>query len=410
MSKQVRKLLSGNEATAEGGIAAGVRFFAGYPISPSTEIAEVMARRLPEVGGKFIQMEDEIASITACIGASLTGAKTMDATSGPGFSLKAENLGLAIMLEAPLVLVDVQRVGPSTGIATLPSQGDVMMARWGTHGDHPIIALAPWSVEECFRMAVQAVNLSEQFRIPVLIMSDAIIGYMKEAVTLPSADEIEIVNRPRPTVGPKEKTYLPYGADSTLVPPMANYGDGYHWYANSSVHDQHGFEATAKNDEAEYLLWRLHAKLAQHRPEVVFSENYMLDDAEIVLFAYGSVARSALAAAHTAREQGIKVGLLRPKTLWPFVDQEVKAIARMPQVKAILVPELNMGQMVIPVREAASRYTQVISLPHFDGTLIKPTKILKAINDVLTGRLTDDDEYTPPLALSRHPELVRLSA
>lgn len=405
--EKVRKLLSGNEATAEGGIAAGVRFFAGYPISPSTEIAEVMSRRLPEVGGKFIQMEDEIASITACIGASLAGAKTMDATSGPGFSLKAENLGLAVMLETPLVLVDVQRVGPSTGIATLPSQGDVMMARWGTHGDHPIIAVAPWSVEESFRMTVQAVNLSEQFRIPVLIMSDAVIGYMKEAVTLPDASEIEIVNRPRPTSGPKEKKYLPYGADSTLVPPMANYGEGYHWYANSSVHDQHGFEATAKNDEAEYLLWRLHAKLSKHRPEVVFTEDYMLDDAEVVLFAYGSVARSALAAARIAREHGVKVGLLRAKTLWPFADQEVRAVAQMPQVKAIIVPELNMGQMVTPVREAASAYTQVISLPHFDGTLIKPMKIVKAVQDVLSGRLTADDEYTPQLAFDRHPELVR---
>jgi len=396
------KLMSGNEAVAEGAIAAGVRFFAGYPISPSTEIAEVMSRRLPEVGGKFIQMEDEIASLAAVIGASLTGMKAMDATSGPGFSLKAENLGLAVMLETPLVLVDVQRVGPSTGIATLPAQGDVMMARWGTHGDHSIIALAPWSVEECFYLTVKAVNLSEQFRTPVLLMSDAVIGYMKERVILPDPASLELVNRPRPRFAAGEGEYLPYGADSTLVPPMAAYGEGYHWYANSSYHDQHGFEATANNCEAEYLLWRLHAKITEHRPEVMMTESYELDDAEIVLFAYGSVARAALAAVRQARQQGLKLGLLRAKTLWPFADEEVKAIAQMPNVKAIMVPELNMGQMVTEVRAAAGAHVPVIGLPHYDGTMIKPTSIIAAAERFYRGELTEETRQIPELAIARH--------
>ncbi len=396
------KLMSGNEAVAEGAIAAGVRFFAGYPISPSTEIAEVMSRRLPEVGGKFIQMEDEIASIAAVIGASLTGVKAMDATSGPGFSLKAENLGLAVMLETPLVLVDVQRVGPSTGIATLPSQGDVMMARWGTHGDHSIIALAPWSVEEAFHLTVKAVNLSEQFRSPVLLMSDAVIGYMKERITLPDPASLQLVERLRPQFKPGEGEYLPYGTDSSLVPPMAAFGEGYHWYANSSYHDQHGFEATAKNDEAEYLLWRLHAKITNHRPEVVFTENYMLDDAEIVLFAYGSVARSALAAVRQARQQGLKLGLLRAQTLWPFADQEVKAVAQLPHVKAIFVPEMNMGQMVTEVRAAAGAHVPVLGIPHYDGTMLKPAKILDAVNRFDRGELTEETRQIPELAIARH--------
>jgi 2-oxoglutarate/2-oxoacid ferredoxin oxidoreductase subunit alpha len=396
------KLMSGNEAVAEGGLAAGVRFFAGYPISPSTEIAEVMSRRLPELGGKFIQMEDEIASIAAVIGASLTGVKAMDATSGPGFSLKAENLGLAVMLETPLVLVDVQRVGPSTGIATLPAQGDVMMARWGTHGDHSIIALAPWSVEESFYLTVKAVNLSEQFRTPVLLMSDAIIGYMKERVTLPDPASLELVERPRPRTAPGEGEYLPYGADSTLVPPMASFGEGYHWYANSSYHDQHGFEATANNKEAEYLIWRLHAKIDEHRPEVMLTESYMMDDAEIVFFAYGSVARSALAAVRQGRERGLKLGLFRAKTLWPFADQEVKQIAQMPNVKAIIVPEMNMGQLVTEVRAAAGAHVPVISLPHYNGRMIEPEMILTAVERFYRGELTEETKQFPELAIARH--------
>ncbi|MCL4458433.1 MAG: 2-oxoacid:acceptor oxidoreductase subunit alpha [Chloroflexi bacterium] len=372
------QLLSGNEACVEGALAAGVRFFAGYPITPSSEIAELMAKRLPEVDGKFIQMEDEIASLAAVIGASLAGLKAMDATSGPGFSLKAENLGLAIMMEVPCVIVNVQRVGPSTGMATSPAQGDVMMSRWGTHGDHPIIVLSPWSVRETFDLTVRAVNLSERFRTPVILLSDAIIARMREDIELPG--EVEIVDRPRPTVLPA--AYRPYAAIPSDVPPMADFGSGYHWYANSSMHDENGFEATGDPQAARALISRLHAKIERHREEIVHTVEEMMDDAEIALFAYGCVARSARAAMRIARTMGLQVGLIRGVTLWPFPEEEVRAAAE--RVRAIVVPEMNAGQLVEKVREAAGGRTKVISLPRYDGVLITPEQILEVLKRVLT--------------------------
>lgn len=371
-------MLSGNEACVEGALAAGVRFFAGYPITPSSEIAELMAKRLPEVDGKFIQMEDEIASLAAVIGASLAGLKAMDATSGPGFSLKAENLGLAIMMEVPCVIVNVQRVGPSTGMATSPAQGDVMMSRWGTHGDHPIIVLSPWSVRETFDLTVRAVNLSERFRTPVILLSDAIIARMREDIELPG--EVEIVDRPRPTVLPA--AYRPYAAIPSDVPPMADFGSGYHWYANSSMHDENGFEATGDPQAARALISRLHAKIERHREEIVHTVEEMMDDAEIALFAYGCVARSARAAMRIARTMGLQVGLIRGVTLWPFPEEEVRAAAE--RVRAIVVPEMNAGQLVEKVREAAGGRTKVISLPRYDGVLITPEQILEVLKRVLT--------------------------
>ncbi len=370
-------LLSGNEACVEGAIRAGVRFFAGYPITPSSEIAETMARRLPEVGGKFIQMEDEIGSISAIVGASLAGLKVMDATSGPGLSLKAEGLGLAVMLEVPCVLVNVQRMGPSTGMATLPSQMDVMMSRWGTHGDHPIIVISPCSVRETFELTVKAVNLAERFRSPVILLSDAVVARMREKVVLPG--EVEIVNRVRPAVLPEQ--YRPYAAGPNGVAPMADFGSGYYWYANSSVHDENGYEATSKPEVATRLLQRLHAKIYEHLNELPQGEAFMMDDAEVAVYAYGITARAAKAAVRMARERGLKVGLLRPVTIWPFlsglVDPYVSGLT------ALLVPELNMGQLVDKVREVVGGRSKVESLSRYDGQIITPEQILVAVTKIM---------------------------
>ncbi|MBI2304908.1 MAG: 2-oxoacid:acceptor oxidoreductase subunit alpha [Chloroflexi bacterium] len=371
--------MSGNEACAEGALAAGVRFFAGYPITPSSEIAEIMSRRLPQLGGVFIQMEDEIASLGAVIGASLTGLKTMDATSGPGFSLKMENLGLAIMLEAPCLIVNVQRVGPSTGMATFPAQGDVLMTRWGTHGDHPIIALAPSSVAECFHLTVKAVNLAERFRTPVILLSDALLASLREKVSLPT--DVERVERKR-AVAPPE-SYRPYAPDDTGVPPFVPYGAGYRWYASSSLHDEDGHEATSDTQVAHGLIQRLHGKIYDHLSEIVLAQEESMADAHIAILAYGSVARSARGAVRMAREKEIKAGLLRPITLWPFPADMVRRWAD--QVEAIIVPEMNTGQMVEKVREAGGGRTQVLSLPRWDGRLIPPEDILEKIEEVARG-------------------------
>jgi 2-oxoglutarate ferredoxin oxidoreductase subunit alpha len=368
-----KALLSGNEAVAEGALAAGVRFFAGYPISPSSEIAAVMARRLPALGGVFLQMEDEIASLAAVIGASLTGMKAMDATSGPGLSLKAENIGLAIMLEVPCVIVDAQRVGPSTGMATYPAQGDVMFARWGTHGDHPIIALIPSTVQECFSEAVRAVNLAERFRTPVLLMTDAVIAGLHEVIDLP--DSVQTMERKKPTV-PREQ-YKPYAADADGVPPMAAFGTGYRWYANSSMHDEGSFEATARPEVAPALIKRLHDKINNYASEIIVTEEEMLDDAEVGVFAFGSSARAARAAVRQARAQGVRAGLLKTLTLWPFPSEAVGRLAG--RVKRLVVPEMNTGQMVDMVRSVACGKTDVVSVTRYDGQLITPEEILAGI-------------------------------
>ncbi|MBI3978101.1 MAG: 2-oxoacid:acceptor oxidoreductase subunit alpha [Chloroflexi bacterium] len=372
------QLLSGNEACAEGALAAGVRFFAGYPISPSNQIAEVMARRLPALGGKFIQMEDEIGSLAAVIGASLAGLKAMDATAGPGFSLKQENLGLAVMLEVPLVIVNVQRVGPSTGMATLPAQGDVMQARWGTHGDHSIIVLAPTSVRECFDLTVRAVNLAEKYRTPVVVLTDASIAYLREIVELP--DRVETVDRVRPV---QREGYRPYAAGPDGVPPMAEYGAGYRWYANSSMHDEHSAEATGNPEVARALIGRLHAKIEQGADEIVAVERRLMEDARVAVFAYGSPARAAWGAVKQARARGLSAGLVKTLTLWPFPEAIVREVAG--RVDAIVVPEMNTGQLVGKVREAAEGRTRVVSLTRFDGRLISPDQILASIEEASRG-------------------------
>jgi 2-oxoglutarate ferredoxin oxidoreductase subunit alpha len=341
-----KKLLQGNEACAEGALAAGVRFFAGYPITPSTEIAEILASKLPRMGGRFIQMEDEIASMAAVVGASLAGTKSLTATSGPGFSLKQENFGYAIMTETPCVIVDVQRGGPSTGLPTSPSQGDVMQTRWGTHGSHPVIALSPASVRETFDLTVQAVNYSERFRIPVVLLLDEIIGHMRESIVLPQSEEITRLNRKKPNVSPEE--YLPFKADEDGVSPMANFGEGYHFHVTGLTHDESGFPSNNPEITAD-LMKRLNDKIEKYSSEIIITEDFHMEDAEIVIFSYGCVARSAKKAVRELRKSGKKVGLLRTATIWPFPD---KILKNLNNVKYLLVPEMNEGQLLGEVQKA----------------------------------------------------------
>ena len=343
------RLMQGNEAVAEGAIAAGVTFFAGYPITPSTEIAEQMAKLLPKIGGTFLQMEDEIGAMGAILGASLAGAKVMDATSGPGFSLKQELIGYAACAEIPCVVANVQRVGPSTGQPTAPSQGDVMQARWGTHGDHPIIALSPWSVRESFDMAVMAVNYAERFRTPVILLTDEIVGHLRENVTLPAPEEIEIYPRRRPKKT-RAEGYQPYAVGEDLVPHVVRFGDGYRIHVTGLLHDETGFPSGSPA-VTEQLIRRLHEKISRVGEEIIHTEEAFMEDAEYAVVSYGGTARTAYEAVREARADGIRVGFLRLQTIWPFADAAVARLAA--RVKGILVAELNYGQLVGEVTRAA---------------------------------------------------------
>lgn len=372
------QVMSGNEAVAHGAMAAGIRFFGGYPITPSSEIAEELARMLPKVGGAFIQMEDEIAAMGSVIGASLAGAKSMTATSGPGFSLKQENIGFACMAEVPVVIVNVQRGGPSTGLPTMPAQGDVMQARWGTHGDHPIVVLAPNSVAESFELTVRAFNLSEQYRTPVILLMDEIIGHVNEKVAFP--EKVEVIERKGPDTPPDQ--FKPYRFTADLVPPMAVYGRGYRFHVTGLAHDETGFP-TNNPKEIEKLNLRLHDKIERNRDKIVEVEAVSCADAEIGLFAYGATARSAHQAVRDARARGIKAGLLRPRTLWPFPGREVHALAQ--RVKTIIVPELNLGQMAHEVEWAAAGACRVHPIMRVDGQPISPSQVLEAIEAAARG-------------------------
>lgn len=368
------QLIQGNRASALGALAAGCRFFAGYPITPSTEIAEIMARELPKQGGKFIQMEDEIASIAAVIGASVGGLKSMTATSGPGFSLMQENIGYAVVAEVPCVIVNVMRAGPSTGLPTSPAQGDVMQARWGTHGDHPIIALAPASVREAFDLTVKAFNLAELYRIPVLVMMDEVVGHMRERVELPEADSVEIANREMPTVPPE--WYEPFGNPPSDVPPLAPFGEGYRYHITGLLHDARGFP-TSRLDEIQPWLERLFRKIERHRDEICLWEEDGLEDARVVVVAYGSTARSARQAIKIARARyGRKVGLLRLKTLWPFPEEAVERVAETAQ--KIIVAEMNLGQMALEVERLVGR-DKVLRVGRADGQIVTPDQIVDAM-------------------------------
>ncbi|MBQ9479404.1 MAG: 2-oxoacid:acceptor oxidoreductase subunit alpha [Selenomonadaceae bacterium] len=378
------RLMQGNEAVAEGALMAGVRFFGGYPITPSTEIAEGMAKMLPKVGGTFIQMEDEIASMGVVLGASLAGRKVLTASSGPGISLKQELIGYAAAAEIPVVIVNVQRVGPSTGQPTAPSQGDVMQARWGTHGDHPIIALSPWSVREAFNLAVRSVNLAEQFRSPVILLMDEIVGHLREKVELPDAVEIYPRRKPKKT---RAEGYEPYAPDDDLVPNIADFGDGYHIHVTGLIHDETGFPVGSPK-VTEDAINRLHQKIERAADEIVKVEELFMDDAEYAVVSFGGTARTVYEAVREARERGIKVGMLRLITIWPFADKAIYDLAS--RVKGILMVELNYGQLVNEVRRAANGQCRVDLCAKYNMQIFEPEEIGEAI-DRMVAEVSGND-------------------
>ncbi len=369
------KLLQGNEACVEGALAAGMKFFAGYPITPSTEIAELSAQKLPKIGGKFIQMEDEIASMAAIIGGSLTGLKSMTATSGPGFSLMQENFGYACIAEIPCVVVNVQRAGPSTGLPTSPAQGEVMQAKWGTHGDHPVIALTPNSVQETYEMTIKAFNLAEKYRTPVILLMDETVGHMRERLTFKDESEIEIINRKKPTCKPEE--YLAYKPEDDMIPQMASFGEGYRYHVTGLSHDETGFP-TNNNKIAGEQVERLINKVEQNIDDFSYYDEYKMEDAEIVVLAFGGVSRSAMTAIDEMRENGIKVGMFRPITMWPVLEKQISAIAD--TAKEIYVAEMNYGQYFYEVDRIAGKKCPVKKIVKVTGELITPNEIIAAIN------------------------------
>lgn len=369
------KLMTGNEACAEAAIVAGMRFFGGYPITPSSEIAEVLAHRLPEVGGIFVQMEDELASMATIIGASLAGVKSMTATSGPGFSLMQENIGYASMTEVPCVIVNVQRGGPSTGLPTLPAQADVMQARWGTHGDHPIIVVAPSTVRETYDWTIKAFNLSEQYRVPVIILLDEVIAHVNEKMVIPEPETITIIDRKRSTESPD--TYQPYKQNDSDIPLFADFGTGYRYNVTGLSHDETGFP-TNDPQKINALYSRLSRKLERYQDQIIEYKTEYLKDAEICIVAFGSSARSAYRAVRLARQQGIKVGMFQLFVIWPFPYKILGRLAS--QIKAFIVPEMNLGQIAHEVSCAIK--SDVIKVNRVDGSLITPNEILERIKNV----------------------------
>ncbi len=370
--------LSGDDACAEGAISAGCRFFAGYPITPATEIAERMSERLPEVGGSYIQMEDELGSMAAVLGASWGGAKAMTATSGPGFSLMMENIGLGVMTETPCVVVNIQRAGPSTGLPTLSGQGDMMQARWGSHGPYSIIVLSPASPQELFDLTIKAFNLSERYRLPVLVMSEAAIGHMYEKVVIPPAEEIELVLRRKPAVPPE--AYLPFEPDADLVPPMANAGEGYRIHVTGLTHDERGYPAMNAGAQ-DRLVRRLVEKIEQNKASIIELEEDGTQDAEVVILTYGISARVSRIAVAWARNEGIRAGMLRLITVWPFPDDRIREIAR--EVGAFVVPEINYGQIALEVERCVCGLAPVVTVPHMGGGVHDPQSILEAIRQAV---------------------------
>ncbi|MFH1679957.1 MAG: 2-oxoacid:acceptor oxidoreductase subunit alpha [Candidatus Eisenbacteria bacterium] len=371
-AKSAVRVMTGNEACAEAAIAAGCRFYAGYPITPSSEIAEMLSRLLPQIGGKFIQMEDEIGAMGAVIGASLAGAKALTATSGPGFSLKQENIGYACMAEVPCVIVTVMRGGPSTGLPTLPSQSDVMQARWGTHGDHPIIALCPRGVRETYDFTIRAFNLSETYRTPVILLLDEIIGHVNEKVTLP--ERIRVVERVKPEIGATE--YLPYVDTDTDIPPMASFGEGHRFHVTGLVHDETGFP-TNNPAKIDHVLRRLNRKIDRHADRIIRVEEDLDEEARAGVVAYGSTARSAARAVRLAREEGIPVSMLSLLTLWPFPEGPIRRMGE--RIPDLVVPEMNLGQVAHEVEWAVRGKARVHRVTRIDGEPIHPDQVLDAI-------------------------------
>ena len=371
------RLLQGNSACALGALKAKVEFFAGYPITPSTEIAEYLARELPKQRGKFIQMEDEIASISAVIGASLAGVKAMTATSGPGFSLMQENIGYAYMAEVPCVVVNVQRGGPSTGLPTKVSQSDTMQARWGTHGDYHPIALAPSSVKETFDLTIRAFNLSEKYRTPVILLLDEVLGHMREIVELPQSKEIRVVERWKPTVPPE--WYQHFEINPHFVSPMASFGEGYRYNVTGLTHDPLGFP-TARPDEIKNKMDKLKNKIEHNVNDIVQVKEEFMEDANSAVFAYGSAARAAQQAVRMARQKRIKVGLIQPLTIWPFPDVYMEHLSE--KLDLILVCELNQGQLLGEVMRTSCGKARIRGLHRYDGELLTPDQIFRKIREV----------------------------
>ncbi len=365
------KLMQGNEAIAMGSLAAGCRFYAGYPITPSTEVAEIMSRELPRVGGKFIQMEDEIASMAAIIGGSVGGLKSMTATSGPGFSLMQENIGYAAMAEIPCVVVNVQRLGPSTGQPTAASQGDVMQARWGTHGDHQIIVLSPISVAQSFELAVKAFNFSEKYRTPVILLTDEIIGHMREPIELPDFDTVEKVER---VVTDSPADYKAFRNEPGDVPPMASFGLGYRYHITGLFHDEVGFP-TQRLDEIDPWLERVNRKIENNTDDILLYQKDYQPGARTAILSYGATARTARHAMKQLRAKGQKVSLFTAQTLWPFPEKAVEELAD--SVERIIVPEMNMGQLALEVERMAGR-KKVVRVNRANGEMVTPDMILEA--------------------------------
>lgn len=365
----------GNEAVVEGALLAGCSFYGGYPITPSSEIMEIMANRLPQMeDGVFIQLEDEIASMGAVIGASLAGRKALTATSGPGFSLKQENLGYAIMAETPLVLVNVMRGGPSTGLPTCPAQGDVQQARWGTHGDHPIIVLSASNVQECLDMTITAFNMAEKYRTPVILLLDEVTAHTREKIEIPNDGEYEVFSRTVPSMPPE--WYKPYEETVRGVPPMPPLGSGYRFHTTGLTHDRNGFP-TQRPEEVEELMERIHRKIDQFFYDIQLVEEIDTDDADTVVIAYGSVARSAELAVQQARENGVKAGLLKLKTLFPYPRRFTEKV--LAHAKTLVVPEMNMGQMSREVKRVNMGRAAVRTINRIDGQIVTPSEILKVI-------------------------------
>jgi 2-oxoglutarate ferredoxin oxidoreductase subunit alpha len=370
--------LDGDHACSEGALAAGCRFFAGYPITPSTEVAERVSERFPEVGGIFIQMEDEMASMAAVIGAAWGGAKSMTVTSGPGFSLMMENIGLAAMMEVPCVVINVQRGGPSTGLPTLPGQADMMQARWGSHGDYEIIALCPNSPQECFGVVIEAFNLSEKYRVPVLVMADECVGHMTEKVVIPKADEIKLYPRRYTKLSPRE--YLPFKPGKDLIPEMVKAGDGYKFHITGLTHDEKGYPVMTWEAQ-EKLVRRLVEKIRLNADEIVHVEEIDTEDAEVVILSYGISSRVAIPAIQKARKEGIKAGQLRLVIAWPFPEKKVRELAK--KIKAFVVVEMNYGQMFYEVERCVQGDCKTLLVPHGGGWVHDPEDIYKAIKEAI---------------------------
>ncbi len=369
--------ISGNEAIAEGCLAAGCKFFGGYPITPSSEIAERISQRLPLLGGVFIQMEDEIASIATILGASWAGKKSMTATSGPGISLMMENIGLGVMTETPCVIINVQRGGPSTGLPTLVGQQDVMQARWGSHGDYELIALAPNSVQEAFDLSIECFNLAEEYRTPVIMLTDESICHMFEKLVIPPKSKIKIKNRKKPKGSPKD--YLTFKPDDDMIPPMATAGEGYKVFVTGLTHNEKGYPVITAEAQ-EILVKRLCDKILLNEEKIRKVESYKVDDAKVLVIAYGITSRSAKGAVDLARKKGIKAGLLRLITIWPFPTKLIAKLAE--KTNAIVVAEINNGQIIKEVKESTNRKIPIVLSSKLGGIVHTPKEILMKIEEV----------------------------